>query len=56
MTVENNRTTLDGVINIFEILSKCDPEVYNGPTQNIVNDALYYLIQYRNLTEWFKRI
>lgn len=56
MLIKNERKSLDKIINILTEYSKSDPEVYEGPEQNTINDALYYLIQYRNLTEWFKRI
>lgn len=54
--IENNRKSLDKIISIFTGFSKQDPEIYDGPAQSTVNDALYYLTQYRNLLEWIKQI
>lgn len=52
----NTRKSLDKIITIFTGYSNDDPETYDGPSQSTVNDALYYLTQYRNLLEWIKRI
>ena len=43
--------TLNKIIEIFSAYAKCKPEMYEGPAQSTISDALFYLKEYQYITE-----
>ena len=43
--------TLNKVIKIFSAYAKCEPEMYEGPAQSTIADALFYLKEYQYIIE-----
>lgn len=43
--------TLNKIIEIFSAFAKCKPEMYDGPAQSTIVDALFYLKEYQYITE-----
>lgn len=42
---------LNKIIEIFSAYAKCKPEMYEGPAQSTISDALFYLKEYQYITE-----
>ena len=43
--------TLNKIIEIFSAFVKCKPEMYEGPAQSTIADALFYLKEYQYIIE-----
>lgn len=43
--------TLNKIIEIFSAYAKCKPEMYEGPAQSTIADALFYLKEYQYIIE-----